>query len=67
MMYPLLFIFGVIFGYVFHYWWIKPDLQHLRDRVDHYERLREARLRRGIEVLHGAKAAKEAKIDGVNG
>lgn len=66
MMYPIMFIFGVIAGYVFHFWWIRPDVNELRAKVAKYDALREARLQRGIDLLRKTKALQGLDVDGDN-
>lgn len=67
MMYPIAFIFGTIFGYAFHYWWIKPDINELRAKVRKHDTLREARIQRGIDLLRQTKALQGVDIDGDDG
>ena len=67
MLYPLTYIFGVLSGYVFYYWWIKPDVDELKAKVKKYEALREARIQRGIDLLRQTKILQGLDNDGNDG
>lgn len=64
MMYPITYIFGVLSGYLFYYWWIKPDINELKAKIRKHEALREARLQRGIDLLRKTRALQGIDIDG---
>ena len=59
----LFFILGVLSGYIFYFWWIRPDIADLKSEIEKYERLREARLQRGIDILKATKAKHDIEID----
>ena len=64
MMYLITYIFGALSGYLFYYWWIKPDINELKAKIRKHEALREARLQRGIDLLRKTRALQGIDIDG---
>lgn len=64
MMYLITYFFGVLSGYLFYYWWIKPDINELKAKIKKHEALREARLQRGIDLLRKTRALQGIDIDG---
>jgi len=64
MMYLITYFFGVLSGYLFYYWWIKPDINELKAKIRKHEALREARLQRGIDLLRKTRALQGIDIDG---
>lgn len=64
MRYSITYILGVLSGYIFYYWWIKPDIKELKAKVKKHDALREARLQRGIDLLRKTKALQGVDIDG---
>jgi hypothetical protein len=63
-MYLITYFFGVLSGYLFYYWWIKPDINELKAKIKKHEALREARLQRGIDLLRKTRALQGIDIDG---
>ena len=59
----LSFVLGSLSGYVFYFWWIRPDIIDLKNEVQKYERLKEARIQRGIDILKVTKAKQDIEID----